>query len=239
MLKNRSEYAAESGKHSWLQYRFSPAGGSAEACRRTRHFEEEDRYAFDVWKGLVGDKPSQLKHWFFKWSINRLEIRRGEVTIEITPSEDKYEEIGKLIGVALFELGDNIAKDYNSYLEIVNRPFQFNILLPASLEVGVNLSELEQCYKNIADPSVYRSIRSSSHPAEGELLSVVQDLEERFKKETSRQGDQGCVENKSSGPGSLDLLAHTLYMKRGYSVVIEKLKRINCVRRLLQQFHYD
>jgi hypothetical protein len=197
------------------------------------------RYAFDVWRGLVGDKPSQLKHWFFKWSINRLEIRRGEVTIEITPSEDKYEEIGKLIGVALFELGDNIAKDYNSYLEIVNRPFQFNIVLPTSLKAGVDLSELKQCYQTLTDPSVYRSIRSSAHPAEGELLRVAQDLEERFKEETSRRGDQSYMEDKSSRPNSLDLLAHTLYMRRGYPVVIEKLKRINCVRRLLQQFHYD
>jgi|GEM_PF-1827961 len=201
--------------------------------------KKRTKHAFDAWKGLFSDKPSQLKHWFFKWSIDKVEVKRGEISIRITPSEDKYEEIGKIIGVALFELGDNVAKDYNAYLEIINRPFQFNIVLPTSQKVAVDLSELKQCYKTVTDTPLYRSIISQIPSTEVEFLSLVRDLEERFNKEAISLTEENCKGNKTTKPDSLDLLAQSLYMKRGYSVIIEKLKGIKCVKYLLQQFKYE
>jgi hypothetical protein len=51
--------------------------------------------------------------------------------------------------------------------------------------------------------------------------------------------EENCKGNKTTKPDSLDLLAQSLYVKRGYSTIIEKLKHINCVKRLLQQFNFD
>jgi len=176
------------------------------------------KHAFDLWKRLVEDKPSQLKHWIFKWNISRVDVLLGRVSVEVTPSEDQDEEIAKVIGVAVFELGHNVAEDYNSYLEIVKKPLQFYIRMPDAGEVAVDIEELKHCYKTIED-------RRSLHG--GDVVSrMLEELRRLFEQESPSQQ-----------PDLLDLLASALYWREGLSDIVGELRGLSCVERLCQKIY--
>ena len=178
------------------------------------------KHAFDVWRRLVEGKPSQLKHWLFKWSISRIDLLPDGVSVEVTPSEDHVEEIAKVVGVAVFELGHNVAKDYNSYLEIVGKPLQFYIRVPGAREVAVDIEELKHCYE---------AIKGRRSLPGGDVISrMLEELRGRFRLESpSQQPDLDL----------LDLLASALYRREGLSDVVRELSRQKCVGRLLQKIY--
>jgi hypothetical protein len=176
------------------------------------------KHAFDVWRRLVEDKPSQLKHWLFKWSISRVDLLPGRVSVEVTPSEDRVEETAKVIGVAVFELGHNVAKDYNSYLEVVGKPLQFYMRTPGAREVAVDIEELKHCYEAIEGRRLL--------PGGDAVSRMLEELRRLFR-----------LESPSQQPDLLDLLASALYRKEGLSEVIRELSRQKCVEKLLQKIY--
>ena len=175
------------------------------------------KHAFDLWKGIVEDKPSQLKHWIFKWSISRVDVLPGRVSVEVTPSEGPVEEIAKVIGVAVFELGHNVAKDYRTCSELARTTFQFYIRLPGAREVAVDVEELECCYEEVT-----RRFPASTSDT---LSRMLEELRRLFRLESTQQ------------PDLLDLLASALYRRKGLSEIVDELGRLSCVKRLCQRIY--